>query len=148
MNIVVDTNIVFSAVLNSSGKIGDLLMNSNNGFNFFGCDFLKEELSEHHEKLLKISKLTDSELQFSKEQIFSKIKFIDTRLLPLVILLQAETLVEQIDPDDTEHVALALFLECKLWSGDKKLRQGLLDKNQTLILNTDEMLDLRITLQA
>ena len=105
-------------------------------------------MSEHHEKLLKISKLTDSELQFSKEQIFSKIKFIDTRLLPLVILLQAETLVEQIDPDDTEHVALALFLECKLWSGDKKLRQGLLDKNQTWILNTDEMLDLRITLQA
>jgi len=51
MNIVVDTNIVFSAVLNSSGKIGDLLMNSNSVFNFFGCDFLKEELLEHHDKL-------------------------------------------------------------------------------------------------
>jgi predicted nucleic acid-binding protein len=148
MNIVVDTNIVFSAVLNSTGKIGDLLMNSNGVLQFFGCDFLKEELLEHHEKLKKISKLSDAELQFSKEQIFSKITFIDTRILPIAILLQAEELVAQIDPDDTEHIALSLYLECRLWSGDKRLREGLRVNGLLWVLNTDEMLELRATLQT
>lgn len=73
MNIVVDTNIVFSAVLNSTGKIGDLLMNSDGVFHFFACDFLKEELDENHEKLKRISDLNDSEIEASKARIFSKI---------------------------------------------------------------------------
>ncbi len=148
MNIVVDTNIVFSAVLNSLGKIGDLMMNSDSLIHFFGCDFLKEELLEHHEKLKKISNFSDAEIQVSKGLIFSKITFIDTRLLPTHTLLYAESLVENIDPDDTEHIALALHLECKLWSGDKKLRQGLREKDVFWVLNTDEMWETRTTLQS
>ena len=53
MKIVMDTNIAFSTILNSTGKIGDLLMNSVGCFEFFGCDFLKEEVDEYHEKLKK-----------------------------------------------------------------------------------------------
>ncbi len=148
MNVIVDTNIVFSAVLNSAGKIGDLLLNSHGLIQFFGCDFLKEELLEHHEKLKGISNLSDAEIQISKGLLFSRITFIDTRLLPASTLIQAEGLVENIDPDDTEHVALALHLECKLWSGDKKLRRGLREKDIFWVLNTDEMWETRTTLQS
>lgn len=147
MNVVVDTNIVFSAVLNSLGKIGDLLLNSHGLIQFFGCDFLKEELLEHHEKLKEISRLSTDEIQISKELLFTKITFINTRLLPIPTLLHAENLVKDIDPDDTEHIALALHLECNLWSGDKKLRHGLREKDVFWVLNTDEMLDLRTSLQ-
>ena len=35
MKIVLDTNIIFSAVLNSSGKIGDLLLTSDDVFQFY-----------------------------------------------------------------------------------------------------------------
>jgi len=87
-------------------------------------------------------------LQVSKSQIFSKITFIDTRLLPISTLLEAEELAAKIDPDDTEHLALALFIECNLWSGDKKLRQGLRENDILWVLNTDELLELRAALQT
>jgi len=35
---VVDTNIAFSAVLNTDGKIGDLIMNSHGVLEFHACD--------------------------------------------------------------------------------------------------------------
>lgn len=35
MKVVVDTNIVFSAILNSNGLIGELLFNSGNQFEFY-----------------------------------------------------------------------------------------------------------------
>ncbi|MQY80111.1 MAG: hypothetical protein GH151_13115 [Bacteroidetes bacterium] len=43
MRIVVDTNIVFSAIINTHGKIGDLLMNSDNVFDFYSCNFLNPD---------------------------------------------------------------------------------------------------------
>lgn len=35
MKIVIDSNIVFSAILNKNGKIGDLLLNSDDVFQFY-----------------------------------------------------------------------------------------------------------------
>jgi len=60
--IVVDTNIVFSGILNSSGKIGKLLLHSKAHFQFYTCDFLKVELLKHRNKLLKLTKLESDEL--------------------------------------------------------------------------------------
>jgi predicted nucleic acid-binding protein len=47
MKFVVDTNIVFSAVLNTQSKIGDLMMNSQGIFEFYACDTLRSELKKH-----------------------------------------------------------------------------------------------------
>lgn len=41
MKIVVDTNIVFSAILNSNSAIGDLLLNSDKEFQFYSASYLK-----------------------------------------------------------------------------------------------------------
>jgi predicted nucleic acid-binding protein len=40
VKIIVDANIVFSGILNSNGKIGDLLINSKGRFNFIAPEFL------------------------------------------------------------------------------------------------------------
>lgn len=58
MKIVVDANIVFSGILNSNGKIGDLLINSGKVFSFIAPDFLRTEIYNHHNKLVKMSNLT------------------------------------------------------------------------------------------
>ena len=42
MNIIVDANIIFSGILNSNGKIGDLLINSDNFFSFIVPDFFAD----------------------------------------------------------------------------------------------------------
>ena len=57
MKIVVDTNIVFSAILNSKGKIGDLLLNSGKYIDFYSVDYLRYEIGNHYDKLSKLSKI-------------------------------------------------------------------------------------------
>jgi len=44
VKIIVDANIVFSGILNSSGQIGDLLINSKKEFNFIAPHFLSFEI--------------------------------------------------------------------------------------------------------
>lgn len=42
MKVVVDTNIVFSSILNSDSKIGDLLLNSGNYIDFYTADLFDD----------------------------------------------------------------------------------------------------------
>src|SRR5437764_412892 len=61
--IAVDTNIIFSTLLNSNGTIGDLIFNSDHVFEFYSCDYMRYEIRKHWSKLIKISKLSDEQLQ-------------------------------------------------------------------------------------
>ena len=106
MKIIVDTNIVFSAILNSSSRIGKILLNSKEHFQFYTCDYLRIEIQRHRNKLLKLTKLTDNELAELEGLVTSNIIFIDERLLPQELLLKTETLLKSIDPNDTPFVAL------------------------------------------
>ncbi len=63
MKIVVDTNIVFSGILNSTGKIGKILIHSKSHFQFYSCSFLRIELLKHRVKLLKLTKLNGESLE-------------------------------------------------------------------------------------
>ena len=47
MKIIVDTNIVFSAILNTESKIGNLLIDSEKQFQFFTTDYLRFELNNY-----------------------------------------------------------------------------------------------------
>ena len=72
MKVVVDTNIVFSAILNSDGKIGDLLLNSKRIIKFYTAEYLRYEIRNQYDKLSKISKqpidkIADTEYFVTKE---------------------------------------------------------------------------------
>ncbi len=45
--------------------------------------------------------------------------------------------------DEISHVALSLFLDIKLWTGDKVLVAGLLRKGFTNVISTQEVLQFR-----
>ena len=47
MKIVVDTNIIFSALLNSNSTIGDILFNSDKDFEFYSCAYMRFEIQKH-----------------------------------------------------------------------------------------------------
>ena len=119
MRIVIDTNIIFSALLNTNGTIGDLLFNSEGAFNFYSCTYMRYEIEKHWEKLKRISKLSESNLQESKYRVYSKINFINEELIPAAVWLDAEATVEDIDQDDSDFVALTNYLETFLWTGAK-----------------------------
>ncbi len=58
MKIIVDANMVFSAILNPDSRIGDLLINSGNIFDFIAPDFLRIEIRKHHMKLARLLECT------------------------------------------------------------------------------------------
>lgn len=145
MKIVVDTNIIFSALLNSNSAIGDLLFNSDDTFEFYSCTYMRFEIQKHWERLRKISKLPEEQLQTSFTQVLSKLKFINEEIIPLETWLASEQLTKGIDIDDTDFVALTKFLRATLWTGDKVLYNGLKKINFKKLLNTTELLALRAT---
>jgi predicted nucleic acid-binding protein len=139
MRIVVDTNIVFSAILNTNSKIAKIILHPKSSLNFYATAHLQEELVEHWEKLKRISKYSEIDLHKAASLITSKIKFINVELIPNHYFLKAETFTFNIDIDDTEFVALTEHIKGKLWSGDKVLIKGLSKKNWNKTITTTEL---------
>jgi len=143
MKIVVDSNIIFSALLNSNSSVGYLLFNSEKYFDFYSCNYMRYEIQNHWEKLKKISKLSDEELEVSFTQALSKLKFINEEIIPVKVWLNSEKIAQEIDIDDTDFIALSKFLRATLWTGDKSLYNGLKKLNYIKVVNTFELIELR-----
>ncbi len=143
MKIIVDANIVFSGILNTNSKIGDLLINSKKYFNFIAPGFLRGEIRKHYSRLCKISGLTIEQVQESESRVCSEITFISEEQIKIPAWISAHNLVADIDPKDTHYIAFSKHFRCKIWSGDKKLIKGLLKKDFRNFITTDELFKLR-----
>ncbi|MBL0042845.1 MAG: hypothetical protein IPP33_00010 [Flavobacteriales bacterium] len=140
MKVVVDTNIVFSAVLNSNSRIALVLISGKRHFKFYSCGFLRTELLKHQAKLRKLAKLSESELVEVTAKVCANITFMDERALSSALVLRTEELMASNDLKDVPFVALAKNLKAKLWTGDKALTKGLLVSHPKLVLSTADLL--------
>jgi len=147
MKIVVDSNIVFSAILNSKSKIGQLIINGSQYFDFYTVGLLKNEIIEHSDKILKLTGFTQDELNETLQLIISRIKFVDDILLTEKDIEKAIDLVSGIDNDDAMFIALNNHLLANLWTGDKKLINGLKKKGYLRILTVEELYEIFILKQ-
>lgn len=136
IKIIIDTNLVFSSILNSSSKIARILTDNDSPFQFYSVNYLLLELSNHSQKLKNITKASDEEISFLIEFITSKIKFIDENVISKNIKKEAYELVKNVDENDTLFVALTIQLEGILWTGDMKLYKGLIQNNYPNIITT------------
>ncbi len=143
MRFIIDANIVFSGILNTNGKIGDLLINSNQYFTFIAPDFLRSEIREHYPKLMKISGLPMAEIFEAEFQTYKDITFISEEQIKIAHWIAAHSLVSDVDPKDTQYVAYSKHFRCKIWSGDKTLIRGLEKKGFTNFITTEELFKLR-----
>ncbi|MDR1937489.1 MAG: hypothetical protein LBQ73_03180 [Tannerellaceae bacterium] len=139
MNIVVDTNIIFSAIVNSNSAVMNIIVGGQGKFKFHASDYTHIELENHHEKLKKASKLNDNEISIAKYELFKYLHFITLDMIPENCWMEAEKLVKDVDIDDIVFVALALYIHADLWTGDKALYQGLKSKGFHKILFTAEL---------
>jgi predicted nucleic acid-binding protein len=143
MIITVDTNIIFSGLVNTESAIGDLLINSDDFFKFYSCAYMRYEISKHWKKLLKVSKLSEEDLNESKYRLYRKINFIREDLIPTDLWKFAETVAANIDVDDIDFIAINEFFNAHLWTGDKELYNGLKNNGYIKVLNTSELIELR-----
>lgn len=144
MKIIVDANIVFSGILKSDSKIGDLLINSGEIFKFIAPDFLRTEIYQHLDKLVKISKMTLEQVLEAEYQICKSINFISDEQINLSNWKTAEKLVYDIDKKDISYIAFSKQFKAKVWSGDKELISGLAAKGFVNFISVNELWDLRL----
>lgn len=122
-SVVVDTNLIFSALISKASRIREKLFESN--MTFFSPNFLITEIYTHKDKLLQSSNLTESEFYLYFNGIFERINFIPTDFIGLESKQKAYDLCKDVDIKDTPFVALSIELGIPLWTGDKKLKDGL-----------------------
>ena len=73
---VVDTNIVFSGILNTNSSIGDLLLNSEPFLKFYSVTYMRVEIDKYLDKIVEMSRMSINEVEYCKFQITKKIEFI------------------------------------------------------------------------
>jgi len=123
---VVDTNLIFSALITKASKIREILFE--NSRNFYSPNFLITEIYKHKDKLIKNSKLDESEFYLYFNGIIEQIKFVPTDFIGIESRRKAYDLCKDIDIKDTPFVALSIDLDIPIWTGDKKLKEGLKSK--------------------
>lgn len=121
--IIVDTNILFSALISSQSSFINLLLSSE--YDFFVCEQVLVELFKRKDKLIKVSNLSENEIIRIYQILLKRITLHKEDLISLENRASAYALCQDIDESDTPHVALTLELKGLLWTGDKKLKEGL-----------------------
>jgi predicted nucleic acid-binding protein len=133
MKIVIDSNILFSTLLSSDNRFKTLLYLSD--YTFYSCNLLFVEIFKYKDKIKSVSKLTEDEILMQLGIIVSKIHFINEDVIPKEIFKRAYELCKDIDEKDTPFIALSIFLDAFLLTGDKELIEGLQNKGFDKIMS-------------
>jgi predicted nucleic acid-binding protein len=139
MIIVLDTNVVFSTIIKANGYMAKVFFSVPSFAEYYAPEFFVTELQMHQKKLLKLSGLSPVNYELAKTSVFAQIKFVDINTIPNSFLKTAVTLTRDIDFKDFQFVALTLFLNGILWTGDKKLYNGLRRKGFDKVIATKEI---------
>ena len=119
MKLVVDANVLFSALI-KEGITRELLLLK--GLILYVPEFILEEFFKHIEELAEKMKINKIELskKIDKLLFLSGIKVVDRKEFEN-FFNYAEKISP--DPNDSEYFALALRLNCPIWSNDKRLKE-------------------------
>ena len=121
--VVVDTNILFSALLAADGRIHQTLFRSSLRFRI--CETTLAEMFEHKEQILRHTRLTADEVTVMFHKVLRRLVVLSEELISGEDWNRAADLCGGIDSDDVPQVALTLSIDGLLWTGDRKLRRGL-----------------------
>jgi predicted nucleic acid-binding protein len=133
MKIVADTNILFSALI-KDGLTRKMIINGK--LEIFSPNFITSEFFEHLYELENKAKLSSVVLKekvndFTKQNI-NLVDEIDTKNY----FKEAKSISP--DPDDFLYFALALKLNCPIWSNDKRLKEQKIIR----VYSTSELIEL------
>jgi predicted nucleic acid-binding protein len=143
MKVIVDTNIIFSALLKKNSFFGELLLRDS--VDYMIPKFAYIELFKYKEKIAKLSRLSEDELWEVLYRLLKKIDIFDEEMITTNTLREAYELVKDVDEKDMIFTALAIEVDGYLWTADEKLKNGLIRKGfnrffdyRTLINNNKE----------
>ena len=133
MKIVLDSNVLFSALIKDS-TTRRLILDYDDFFLF--PSYIFEEMEEHKEELMQKSKMSKEDFDKLLELLLKKVLIVPEEVLKTYKDESIE-IVKDIDLDDAVFIACALANpESVIWSDDKKLKR----QNKVKILNSTEMM--------
>lgn len=129
MKVVVDANVIFAAII---GRKFTLNLICSKDFEFYAPEFIFIELEAYRDILKEKGKIDDLKFDAIVAELCRNIKLV-SYLEFCHFLSNAREICP--DKDDIMYFALAMELNCPLWSNDRKLKQ----QNMVKIYSTDEM---------
>jgi len=132
MDLVVDANIFFAAVI-KSGETERLFFVDR--LHFFTPEFLMDEVDKYRDTLLRKTHRTDVEFARFMRTLQKKIQYVPMEEIK-PYMSQARKVSP--DPNDTTYFAVALKMGASIWSNDKPLR----NQDVVRIYTTRELIDL------
>lgn len=116
MRLVIDANISFSLL--KKGSFTRRLAQEHS-LELYSHKFILDELEEHSEELCELLKVSKDKFERIKE-ILPKLINLKVKVSPQQ-LNRAGSLIS--DPDDKQYLALALRLNCPIWSNDPHFQE-------------------------
>lgn len=126
MKVIVDTNIIFSALLKKNSFFGELLLRDS--IDYMIPKFAYIELFKYKEKIAKLSRFNEDELLEVLYRLLKNINIFDEEMITTRTLREAYELVKDVDEKDMIFVALTIEVDGHLWTADEKLKNGLSKK--------------------
>ncbi|MBK8969132.1 MAG: DNA-binding protein [Lewinellaceae bacterium] len=126
MKVVVDSNIIFSALLRSPNRYCDAIFLS--GDEFYTPKFMFVELFKYRTRIVEQSRLSEEEVLEMLYRLILNVHFFNESLISTRNFLQAFQLVKETDRKDLVFVALTIEIQAKLWTSDQVLKNGLIEK--------------------
>ena len=135
MKIIIDSNILFSALIKDS--LTRRMILEYNGYFLFPY-FIFEEMEKHKGELPKKSEMSAEDFNLLLNLLLRTVMIVPTEVL-FQYRKEAYEIIKDIDPDDTIFIACALaYPDSVIWSDDKKLKQ----QTHVRIINTAEMYEI------
>jgi predicted nucleic acid-binding protein len=139
MVVVVDANVILSAIVNIKGGIATLLITNSFIADFVIPEFSLVEIKEKEKKLYFSSKVSSEMFNENLLLFLGCLTVIADEQIDEKYFESAYTLTKEIDPADTMYVALTMALDALLWTGDLKLFHALRKKGFNQVINTKEL---------
>lgn len=135
MLIVIDSNVLFSALIKDS-TTRRLILEYTGLFLF--PEFIFEEMEKHKDELLKKAKMGEKEFNQLLELLLARVLIVPNTILEKHYAAAFE-LVKDIDSDDLIFFACALnYPGSIIWSDDARLKK----QSKIKIINTSEMVSI------
>src|SRR3972149_4165854 len=130
MNIVIDTNVIISALI-KDGFVRNLITQLNQNLLIPEFEFM--EIENHKEEILEKSGLSKKEFQILMLNLLKYIKIIKMEKI-LDFAEESIDIMKKIDINDAQFIATALAFNAIIWSDDKHLKK----QSKIKVLNTPE----------
>lgn len=130
MEFVVDTNVLFTFFWEGSFTRKLLVKQE---LELFSPEFALEEINSHCDEILKKTGISLEEFKKLRKELAILVEFIP--LEEYSSFMDKASAIP--DPDDVDFAALALKLNCPIWSNDKGLKQ----QSRVKVFSTSELIE-------